>query len=150
MWDSHELPLGQETIKEFIPQREPFLFLDRVIALSENTIRTESDVSPDADFFKGHFPGNPIMPGVLIIETTAQAAALLVGLSHGVEPGKFLAFSGVDGVKFRRPVYPNETICVDIEIEKKRLPFYRFDCKATVGGELAASVKILAALMDHG
>jgi len=111
---------------------------------------TESDVSPDADFFKGHFPGNPIMPGVLIIETAAQAAALLVGLSHGVEEGKFLAFSGVDGVKFRRPVYPNETISVEIEIEKKRLPFYRFDCKATVGGELAATVKILAALMDLG
>ena len=71
-------PIGRDVIETFIPHRAPMLFINRVIALSENSIQIESDIDPEADFFKGHFPKGPIMPGVLIIETVAQAGALLV------------------------------------------------------------------------
>ena len=145
---SHKLPILQDEIKTYLPHRDPMLFIDRVIALGEDNIVIESDLSPDADFFKGHFPGMPIMPGVLIIETTAQAGALLVALTRGLEDDKFIAFSSVEAAKFKRPVYPNETLRVEVSIEKVRLPFYKFSGKAYVGDKLAASLQFAAAQMD--
>ena len=145
---SHKLPILQDEIKNYLPHRDPMLFIDRVIALGEDNIVIESDISPDADFFKGHFPGMPIMPGVLIIETTAQAGALLVALTRGLEDDKFIAFSSVETAKFKRPVYPNETLRVEVCIEKVRLPFYKFSGKAYVGDKLAASLQFAAAQMD--
>lgn len=126
------------------------LFIDRVTNLDENSIRVESDVKKDANFFKGHFPGMPIMPGVLIIETVAQAGALLVSLTRGLSDDKFIAFSNVDAVKFRRPVNPGETIIVDVFIDKIRLPFYKFSGTANVDGKVAATLKFAAAEMQYG
>lgn len=126
------------------------LFIDRVTALDVNSITIESDVKSDAEFFKGHFPGMPIMPGVLIIETVAQAGALLVSLTRGLSDDKFIAFSNVDSVKFRRPVNPGETITVSVNIEKIRLPFYKFSGTAKVDGAIAASLKFAAAEMQYG
>jgi len=125
------------------------LFIDRVVALEENTITIESDVDPDAAYFKGHFPGMPIMPGVLIVETVAQAGALLVSLTRGLSDDKFIAFSNVDAVKFRRPVEPGEMLTVEVEIEKVRLPFYKFTGTAKVDGKVAASLKFAAAEMSY-
>ena len=71
-------PIGQDVIKTLIPHRDPMLFVDRVMSLSDNKITIESDINPEAEFFRGHFPNQPIMPGVLIIETVAQAGALLI------------------------------------------------------------------------
>jgi len=90
------------------------------------------------------------MPGVLIIETVAQAGALLVSLTRGLSDDKFIAFSNVDAVKFRRPVNPGEIIVVDVEIERIRLPFYKFTGIATVGGKVAATLKFAAAEMLYG
>ena len=78
MITSHNLPLDRNYVKKYLPHRDPMLFIDRVKTLSENAITIESDVDPDAAYFKGHFPGMPIMPGVLIIETVAQAGACLL------------------------------------------------------------------------
>lgn len=125
------------------------LFINRVTALAENTITIESDVDPDAAYFKGHFPGMPIMPGVLIVETVAQAGALLVSLTRGLSDDKFIAFSNVDAVKFRRPVKPGETLIVEVEIEKVRLPFYKFMGTAKVDGKVAASLQFAAAEMSY-
>ena len=125
------------------------LFIDRVTELSDDSIRIESDVKTDADYFKGHFPNMPIMPGVLIIETVAQAGALLVSLTRGLSDDKFIAFSNVDAVKFRRPVKPNEIIAVDVKIEKVRLPFYKFSGIASVDGKVAATLKFAAAEMNY-
>jgi len=104
MTKSHTLPLDREYVKDYLPHRDPMLFIDRVTQLEENAITIESDVDPEAAYFKGHFPGMPIMPGVLIVETVAQAGALLVSLTRGLSDDKFIAFSNVDAVKFRRPV----------------------------------------------
>ena len=149
MITSHNLPLDRNYVKKYLPHRDPMLFIDRVKTLSENAITIESDVDPDAAYFKGHFPGMPIMPGVLIIETVAQAGALLVSLTRGLSADKFIAFSNVDAVKFRRPVEPGEVLTIDVEIEKIRLPFYKFIGTAKVDGKLAASLKFAAAEMSY-
>jgi len=149
MLKTHSLPLDRDYVKNYLPHRDPMLFVDRVKALTETTITIESDVDPQADYFKGHFPGMPIMPGVLIVETVAQAGALLVSLTRGLTDDKFIAFSNVDAVKFRRPVEPGETLIVDVEIEKIRLPFYKFTGTATVDGKVAATLKFAAAEMSY-
>ena len=149
MLNTHKLPLDRDYVKDYLPHRDPMLFIDRVISLEENAISIESDVDPEAAYFKGHFPGMPIMPGVLIIETVAQAGALLVSLTRGLTDNKFIAFSNVDAVKFRRPVEPGEMLTIDVEIEKVRLPFYKFTGIAKVDGKVAATLKFAAAEMSY-
>lgn len=143
-----KLPIGRDIIKDYLPHRDPMLFIDRVIELSEDRIVSESDVKADASFFKGHFPDLPIMPGVLLIETAAQAGALLVSLTKGLEDGKFIAFSSVENARFKRPVYPGDMLRVEVEIEKIRLPFYKFNGKLYVGSTLVCSVQFAAAQMN--
>lgn len=149
MAKTHKLPLNRDYVKDYLPHRDPMLFVDRVIRLEENAITIESDVDPKAAYFKGHFPGMPIMPGVLIVETVAQAGALLVSLTRGLSDEKFIAFSNVDAVKFRRPVEPGEMLTIEVEIEKVRLPFYKFTGIAKVDGKVAASLKFAAAEMSY-
>jgi 3-hydroxyacyl-[acyl-carrier-protein] dehydratase len=149
MLDKHALPLNRDYVKDYLPHRDPMLFIDRVTKLEENSITIESDVNPEAAYFKGHFPGMPIMPGVLIVETVAQAGALLVSLTRGLSEDKFIAFSNVDAVKFRRPVEPGEVLTVEVAIEKVRLPFYKFIGTAKVDGKVAASLKFAAAEMSY-
>jgi 3-hydroxyacyl-[acyl-carrier-protein] dehydratase len=149
MLDKHALPLSRDYVKDYLPHRDPMLFIDRVTKLEENSITIESDVNPEAAYFKGHFPGMPIMPGVLIVETVAQAGALLVSLTRGLSEDKFIAFSNVDAVKFRRPVEPGEMLTVEVAIEKVRLPFYKFIGTAKVDGKVAASLKFAAAEMSY-
>jgi len=141
------MPLGRDKIQEFLPHRAPMLFIDEVTDLAENHIRIISHLDPDADYFKGHFPNMPIQPGVLIIETVAQAGALLVKLSHGLSDGMFMGFSAVDSAKFKKPVYPGETMIVEVEIVRKRLPFYKFAGKVSVKDKLVATVDFTAAEM---
>ena len=142
-------PIGQDVIKTLIPHRDPMLFVDRVMSLSDNKITIESDINPEAEFFRGHFPNQPIMPGVLIIETVAQAGALLISMAHGLEFDEFIAFTGVDEVKFRQPVYPNETMRVDVEIVKSRGPFYKFDGIASIDQRKVTSLKFNASKMKY-
>ncbi len=149
MQASHQLPLDRKYVQNYLPHREPMLFVDRVTRLEDNAITIESDVDPEAAYFKGHFPGMPIMPGVLIVETVAQAGALLVSLTRGLSDDKFIAFSNVDAVKFRRPVEPGDMLTIDVEIEKIRLPFYKFTGTAKVDGAVAATLKFAAAEMSY-
>lgn len=147
MTGAHTLPLGPDDIKKYLPHRDPILFVHRVTQVAEMSITAESDVDGDADYFKGHFPDMPIMPGVLLIETVAQVGALLVSLTRGLSHDKFIAFSSVESAKFKRPVYPNETLRVEVEIEKVRLPFYKFSGTAEVNGKTVATLKFTAAEM---
>lgn len=148
MHEHYELPLTRETVMEHLPHRDPMLFVDRVTALGEGSITIESDIRPDSVFFKGHFPDLPILPGVLIVETVAQAGALLVALSRGLDETKFLALTNVDELKVRKPVYPNETIRVDVEIVKIRGPFYKFSGRASRGEDTVATLKFTASQME--
>ncbi len=147
MSHNHALPLDRNYVKDFLPHRDPMLFIDKVLALSDMRITTECEVRETDPYFAGHFPNMPIMPGVLIIEAVAQSGALLVSLTRGLDSSKFIAFSSVESAKFKAPVLPNQTIKIEVEIEKIRLPFYKFVGRGSVNGKTIASLKFSAAEM---
>jgi len=140
-------PIERDVIKNFLPHRDPILLVDRVLAFGETKITTEIVLSAHKELFTGHFPDRAILPGIYMIEMAAQAGALLVSLSKGLDANKFIAFSGVDKVKFRRPVQPDDTIRVEVEIVKIRGPFYKFAGKVSVGEAVTATLEFSASQM---
>lgn len=142
-------PFGQDVVKTLIPHRDPMLMVTKVCDAGEDWIEIEHHLDPDAPFFAGHFPGKPIMPGVLMVETVAQAGALLIELRQDLDANtQFMAFTSVEKAKFRRPVKPNDTLCVRLEIARLRGPLYKFEGVARVKGEIAAQVDFTASIMD--
>lgn len=136
-------------IREYMPHRYPFLFVDRVLEFeSGKSILALKNVSCNEEFFNGHFPQRPIMPGVLMIEALAQAAGLLIFYTTNARPDEkdnwhFLA--GVDNARFKRIVDPGDQLHLFVEVKKRRRELWVFDAKASVGGELACSVELLLA-----
>ncbi|MGI9262314.1 MAG: 3-hydroxyacyl-ACP dehydratase FabZ [Woeseiaceae bacterium] len=140
-------PMDVTQIKEALPHRFPFLMLDRIIGGTVGeTITAQKDVASDEPYFAGHFPGNPIMPGVLVIEAMAQAGGVLSHVTMiDVEPKPLFFLAGVDKARFRRTVLPGDqlTIRVDADRVKRGIWFYR--CEATVDGKLAVAADIMCA-----
>ena len=116
--------------------------------MGETVIVAESFVDPEMDVFKGHFPDMPIMPGVLLIETVAQAGALIIAMNKDTEAGSLTAFSGVESAKFRRPVYPGDKLVVKAEIIRSRAGFYKFSGSAYVGDQIVVELKFAATQMS--
>ena len=141
--------IDREGIMRLIPHRDPMLFTDRVVEWSDSNIHTQFTARPDLPCFAGHFPGNPVFPGVLIIEAVAQAGALLGALTLGLEDDTFIAFSGVQKAKFAKPVLPGDTLDIRVKVEKLRLPFVWFAGEARVGDACAASLLFSAAKMTY-
>jgi 3-hydroxyacyl-[acyl-carrier-protein] dehydratase len=130
--------LGREQIEEILPHRDPFLFLDEVTVLEPGSrVVARKRVREDEWFLTGHFPGRPIMPGVIIVEALAQAGAVAV-LSEEANRGKLALFAGIDGVRFKRIVSPGDDLTLTCEVESVRGPIGRGRATATVGGEVAA------------
>jgi 3-hydroxyacyl-[acyl-carrier-protein] dehydratase len=130
--------LGRTEIEEIIPHRDPFLFLDEVLELEPGRrVVARKLVRGDEWFFPGHFPGRPIMPGVIIVEALAQAGAVAV-LSEEANRGKLALFAGIDGVRFKRIVSPGDDLTLTCEVESVRGPIGRGKATATVGSEVAA------------
>ena len=144
---SLNFPIEREEVMQYLPHRDPMLFIDRVLTADETSITAESQIKADAPHFKGHFPNLPILPGVLIIETVAQAGALIVSLSKGLEEGSFIAFSGVEQAKFRRPVYPGDRLRITARIDKQRRGFYKFSGEASIGETRVAQLQFAATQM---
>lgn len=135
-------------IKAYLPQRYPFLMVDRVIELEVGkSIKAYKNVTTNEEFFQGHFPDKPIMPGVLIIEALAQAAGVLGFKSQEKKPedGYLYYFVGADDVRLKRPVVPGDRLTLEAEIISVRRGIYKFACKASVDGELSCSATILCA-----
>jgi 3-hydroxyacyl-[acyl-carrier-protein] dehydratase len=132
-----EAPFGREGIEKIIPHRDPFLFLNEVLEL-EPGARVVARIRGRDDewFFPGHFPGRPIMPGVIIVEALAQAGAVAV-LSEEENRGKLALFAGIDGVRFKRIVSPGDELLLTCEVESVRGSIGRGKARATVDGELA-------------
>jgi len=144
---SFALPLGQSDIEQYLPHRRPMLMLDRVVAFDGESIVTEIDTHPDSLYFDGHFPDNPIMPGVIIMECIGQSGALLAALRGDVDHRKnLLAFTGFEKTRFRKFVKPNETLCVFCKLDKKRRHLYKFSGRAEIDGELVMQLAFSAAL----
>jgi 3-hydroxyacyl-[acyl-carrier-protein] dehydratase len=127
--------LGRAEIEEILPHRDPFLLLDEVTELvpGERVVARHTVTDEDC---AGHFPGNPIMPGVKIVEALAQCGAVAV-LSQPENRGKVALFGGIDGVRFKRIVRPGEVLDLLCEVERRRGPIGKGKVRATVGSELA-------------
>lgn len=140
--------LNQEQIKEIIPHRDPFLLIDEVLEL-EPGVRAVAlkHIKEDEDWFRGHFPGHPIQPGVLMIEMLAQTGAVSV-LSLPENKGKIAVFAGIDKARFKQPVMPGDTLKLEVEIIKIRGPLGIGKAVATVGGKKAVTAEIMFAISE--
>ncbi len=139
-----------QRIMEMIPHRHPFLMIDKVVDVVANERATGiKNVSINENYFQGHFPARPVMPGVLIIEAMAQTAAVLVvhTLGRGAE-GKLVYFMSVDNARFRRPVFPGDTLRVHVVKQRSRGNVWKFQGQAKVGGNLAAEAVYAAMILD--
>jgi 3-hydroxyacyl-[acyl-carrier-protein] dehydratase len=138
-------------IMELLPHRYPFLLIDRIIDMDGEQSGTGiKNVTINEPFFQGHFPGAPIMPGVLLIEAMAQTAGALVLASMGKEnEGKLVYFMSIDKARFRKPVLPGDTVHFKVKLTHKRPPVWRFDAEAIVDGKRVAEAEISAMLMDQ-
>ena len=135
-------------IREYLPHRYPFLLVDRVVELElGKRITALKNVSVNEPFFTGHFPELPIMPGVLIIEALAQAAGILGFKTVDKKPadGSIYLFVGADKMRFKRPVVPGDQLHLHAEILAEKRGIWKFNCRAEVDGQLAASGEILCA-----
>jgi 3-hydroxyacyl-[acyl-carrier-protein] dehydratase len=128
-------PFGKSEIERILPHRDPFLLLDEVVELDPGSRVVARKTVTDADC-AGHFPGNPIMPGVKMVEALAQAGAVAV-LVQEENRGKLALFAGIDDVRFKRVVRPGDELTLECSLEQVRGPIGRGKARATVNGELA-------------
>lgn len=141
--------LNIKEIAKIVPHRYPFLLIDRVIELEEGKRAVAiKNVTINEPFFQGHFPDNPIMPGVLIIEALAQVGVVMA-LRVPTAEGKIVLFAGIDGVRFRRPVVPGDQLRLEVETLWIRGPLGKMKGKATVNGEVAAEGEFMFSLADR-
>ena len=137
-------------ILDAIPHRYPFLLVDRVLELEPGKrIVAVKNVSFNEPFFQGHFPGAPVMPGVLIVEALAQAGAVLLLHDFAERHGKLVYFAGIDAARFRRVVGPGDQLRLTMEVIKLRSRTCKMKGIAEVDGELAAEAEILSAMVDR-
>ena len=146
---SANTPISIERIMEMIPHRYPFLMIDRVIdvVLGESATGVKN-VTINEPFFIGHFPGKPVMPGVLIIEAMAQTCAVLVVNTMGKDAeGKLVYFMSIEEAKFRRPVGPGDTLHIKVKKEQARRNVWKFACEAIVDGTKVAEAVVCAMIV---
>jgi 3-hydroxyacyl-[acyl-carrier-protein] dehydratase len=140
-----------ERVMKMIPHRHPFLMIDRVIDCVANRHATGiKNVSINEDYFRGHFPARPLMPGVLIVEAMAQTAAVLVVHTLGPEwERKLVYFMSIDNARFRRPVFPGDSLHVHVTKQRNRGNVWKFLGEAKVEGQLAAEAVFAAMIVDN-
>lgn len=136
-------------ILQYLPHRYPFLLVNRVLEIEEGKrILALKNVTMNEPFFPGHFPNHPVMPGVLIVEAMAQAAALLSFKTMGVKPDEnsVVLFAGIDNVRFKRQVVPGDQLLFDVEILQGKRNIYKYKGVARIGEQIAAEAELMCAL----
>jgi 3-hydroxyacyl-[acyl-carrier-protein] dehydratase len=136
-----------------LPHRYPFLMVDRVLELDKGkSIKALKNVSINEPFFQGHFPYRPVMPGVLMLEAMAQAAALLAFDAAGVEMDDKTVyyFAGIDAARFKRPVEPGDQLVMEVVLDRARAGIYKFKGVTRVAGELACEAELMCTMRSVG
>jgi len=138
-------------IMKLLPHRYPFLLIDKLIDIdSDQSCTGVKNVTINEPFFQGHFPGAPVMPGVLIIEAMAQTAGALVLNTLGDEyAGKLVFFMSIDHARFRKPVSPGDTVHIHVKLSHKRPPVWKYAAEAQVDGKKVAEAEIGAMMMNE-
>jgi 3-hydroxyacyl-[acyl-carrier-protein] dehydratase len=137
-------------IQKILPHRYPFLMLDAVVEMERlKRIVGIKNVTINENFFAGHFPGKPVMPGVLIIESMAQAGGVLLLQEVPERDSKLLYFVAIDNARFRRPVIPGDQLRVEVNVLNWRSNFCKLEGKATVDGQLAAEATLMCKMVDR-
>jgi 3-hydroxyacyl-[acyl-carrier-protein] dehydratase len=132
-----------------LPHRYPFLLVDRVLEFEKNVrIKALKNVTINEPFFSGHFPARPVMPGVLMLEALAQAAALLSFESMDTEPADdtVVYFAGIDGARFKRPVVPGDQLILEAFIDRVKSGIYKYKTRASVDGQIAAEAELMCTM----
>ena len=141
--------LDIDAIKDMIPHRPPFLLIDEVVNLIPDVEAVGiKNVRADEPYFEGHFPGHPIMPGVLIVEAMAQTSAVLVVRTMGKQPGSVVYFMSVDQARFRKPVFPGNQLHLQVVKQRQRGPGWKFQGEARVGEDVVAEATFTAMIVD--
>ena len=136
-----------------LPHRYPILMVDRVIELEhKKRIRALKNVTINEPYFVGHFPHRPVMPGVMMLEALAQAAALLAYDAVDAKPDdkSVYYFAGIDAARFKRPVEPGDQIILDVTLDRMKAGIFKFQARASVGGELAVEADLMCAVRTVG
>lgn len=143
-----KMPMETKEIMAYIPHRIPFLLIDRILELVPNKkVVGLKNVTMNEPFFQGHFPGAPIMPGVLICEAMAQASGVLAAISTNQgEKGSLMYFMGLDKVKFRKPVIPGDQLILELEVLKQRAKVMKLAGVAKVDGQIVAEAHLMATI----
>jgi len=133
-------------IMTLLPHRFPFLLVDRVVDFQEGEwLKAIKNISVNEPCFTGHFPNEPILPGVLILEALAQSMGLLAFKTHEIQGGELFYFAGIDDARFKRPVLPGDQMELYVEVIKERRGITSFIGRATVNGEVACEAKLMCA-----
>ncbi|MDR2884568.1 MAG: 3-hydroxyacyl-ACP dehydratase FabZ [Deferribacteraceae bacterium] len=135
-------------IKKVLPHRYPFLLVDRILICEDEYVKALKNVTANEEFFSGHFPTNPVMPGVLMIEALAQTSCFMAYNQQKDNWGDDVSvlFMGISEAKFRRVVVPGDQLIMEAKLVKKRKDFWWMDCTATVDGEIACAAQLSAVL----
>lgn len=143
--------LGPKEIQETLPHRYPFLLVDRILEMElGKRVVGIKNVTINEPFFPGHFPGHPIMPGVLIVEAMAQVGGVLLMRSLNAQAEKkVMYFTGIDRARFRRPVVPGDQVRFEVEIVQLRRQVCRMQCAAYVDGKLVAEAELSSVVVDR-
>ena len=145
-----ELPLDSLEIQKILPHRHPFLLIDSIVELEPGKrVVGIKDVTDKEFWVPGHFPGRPLMPGVLILEALAQTGAVLVLLGTGMPESKLLLFAGVEDGRFRRPVQPGDQLRLECEVLQARSSACKMRGRAFVDGKLVAEGVVLCSIVDR-
>ena len=142
-------PLDIRAILEHLPHRYPFLLVDRVLEIEPGKrIRALKNVTINEPFFTGHFPHRPVMPGVLMLEALAQAAALLAFDTLGQTPddNTVYYFAGIDGARFKRPVEPGDQLTLEVALDRMKAGIFKFKARALVGEEVAVEAELMCTM----